>query len=79
MTWEERQLYQDGRTRIQELRTRLGEGASDDALTRGEALEILELLEMFADRMSPERWDRALEAIANEAARRADMLVARRN
>ena len=79
MTWEERKLYQDGRTRLLDLRERLGEGSPDDALTRGEALEIVELLEMFADRMSPERWDRALEAIANEAARRADMLVARRN
>ncbi len=79
MTWEERKLYQDGRTRLLDLRERLEEGSPDDALTRGEALEIVELLEMFADRMSPERWDRALEAIANEAARRADMLVARRN
>ena len=79
MTWEERKLYQDGRARIQELKDRLDDGAANDALTRGGALEILELLELFADRMSPERWDRALEAIANEAARRADMLVARRN
>lgn len=79
VTWEERKLYQDGRTRLLDLRERLDEGSPDDALTRGEALEIVELLEMFADRMSPERWDRALEAIANEAARRADMLVARRN
>jgi hypothetical protein len=29
--------------------------------------------------VSPERWDRALEAIAEEAARRADILAARRN
>jgi hypothetical protein len=29
--------------------------------------------------MSPERWDRALEAIAHEAARRADLIAARRN
>jgi hypothetical protein len=72
-------LYQDGRARLEDLRNRICEGAPDDALTRGEALEILSLLEMFADRMSPERWDRALEAIANEAARRADLLVARRN
>jgi hypothetical protein len=79
VTWEERKLYQEGRSRLQDLRERLGEGSSEDSLTRGEALEILDLLEMFADRMSPERWDRALEAIANEAARRADMLVARRN
>jgi hypothetical protein len=79
VTWEERKLYQDGRARLQELRERFSEKESGESLTTGEALEILDLLEMFADRMSPERWDRALEAIANEAARRADMLVARRN
>jgi hypothetical protein len=79
MTWEERQRYQDGRTRLDDLRNRLADGSPEEALTRGEATEILDLLEVFAERMSPERWDRALEAIAHEAARRADMLAARRN
>lgn len=79
MTWEERQLYQAGKTRLDDLRARISEGSPEASLTRGEALEILDLLELFAERMSPERWDRALEAIAHEAARRADLLVARRN
>jgi hypothetical protein len=79
MTWEERQRYQDGRTRLDELRDRLADGSPDAALSRGEAVEILDLLEVFAERMSPERWDRALEAIAHEAARRADVMAARRN
>jgi hypothetical protein len=79
MTWEERQRYQEGRTRLDELRDRLADGSSAEALTRGEAIEILDLLEVFAERMSPERWDRALEAIAHEAARRADLIAARRN
>jgi len=79
VTWEVRQLYQEGRSRIEDLRERLAAEAGESFLTRGEAVEILELLELFAERMSPERWDRALEAIAHEAARRADLLVARRN
>ena len=79
MTWEERQRYQDGRALLDELRERLSEGPTEAPLTREEALLILELVELFAERMSPERWDRALEAIASEAARRADVLAARRN
>ena len=79
MTWEERQRYQDGRSRLDELRDRLVDGSPEESLTRGEALEMLDLIEVFAERMSPERWDRALEAIAHEAARRADVMAARRN
>jgi hypothetical protein len=79
MTWEERQRYQEGRARLDELRDRLASGSPAEALTHGEAIEILDLLEVFAERMSPERWDRALEAIAHEAARRADLIAARRN
>jgi hypothetical protein len=79
MTWEERQRYQDGRTRLDDLRARLEDGSPEEALSRGEAIEILDLLTVFAERVSPERWDRALEAIAHEAARRADVMAARRN
>ncbi len=79
MTWEERERYQAGRSRLEELRVRLADGSPEDALSRGDALEILDLLEMFAERMSPERWDRTLEVIADEAARRADVMAARRN
>jgi hypothetical protein len=79
MTWEERERYQAGRSRLDELRVRLADGTPEDALSRGDALEILDLLEMFAERLSPERWDRTLEVIADEAARRADVMAARRN
>ena len=79
MTWEERERYQAGRSRLEELRIRLADGSPEDALSRGDALEILDLLEMFAERMSPERWDRTLEVIADEAARRVDVMAARRN
>lgn len=79
MTYEERVLYHEGREKLAALRAELESGAPSGAISRGQALEILGLLEFFADRVSPERWDRALEAIAEEAARRADILSARRN
>lgn len=79
MTYEERQLYHEGREKLAALRAELESGDPVGAITREQALEILGLLEFFADRVSPERWDRTLEAIANEAARRADILAARRN
>jgi hypothetical protein len=79
MTYEERQRYAETRERVAELRERIAAGHPEEPLTRAEALELLDLLEGLAERVSPERWDRALEAIANEAARRADMLAARRN
>ena len=79
MTWEERERYKAGRSRLDELRVRLADGSPEETLRRGDALEILDLLEMFAERMSPERWDRTLEVIADEAARRVDVMAARRN
>jgi len=79
MTYEERARYHEGREKLAALRAELESGDPSGRITRAEALEILGLLEFFADRVSPERWDRALEAIAEEAARRADILAARRN
>lgn len=79
MTYEERVQYHETRALIGDLRTELEAGDPDAALTRREALAMLSLLEGIAERLSPERWDRSLEAIADEAARRADILAARRN
>lgn len=79
MTYEERQLYHEGREKLAALRAELESGDPAGSINREQALEILGLLEFFADRVSPQRWDRALEAIADEAARRADILAARRN
>lgn len=56
------------------LRERLGQGDADRAITADEALELLEVVEASIERMSPERWDRALEVVAREAARRAGSL-----
>ena len=64
--------YQEERERIAELRATLAEGEADEGITRAEARAILDLLDSFAERFSPERWDRALEAIAHEAALRVE-------
>lgn len=71
MTYEERQRYRQLRDEVEALRERLESGDPDEPLTRGEALEILSLVDAAVERMSPERWDRALDAVAREAARRA--------
>lgn len=71
MTYEERQRYKRLVDEVDALRERLEEGDPDEPVTRGEALELLSLVEAAVHRMSPERWDRALDAVAREAARRA--------
>lgn len=71
MTYHERQRYKQLRDEVDALREEFEEGDPDEPLTRGEALELLSLVDAAIERMSPERWDRALEAVASEAARRA--------
>lgn len=71
MTYEERQRYRHLREELDSLREELEAGDPGEPLTRGEALEILSLVDAAIERMSPERWDRALDAVASEAARRA--------
>ena len=71
MTYEERQRYRQLRDEVEELRDRLDDADPDRPLTRGEAMEILDLVDAAIERMSPERWDHALDAVAREAARRA--------
>jgi len=71
MTYMERQQHRALVERAEELRERLEQGRADEPLTREEALELVELVEGALDRTSPERWDNALEVIAEEAARRA--------
>ena len=75
MSYEERMLYRQGCEKLAELRATLNSGESDAGITRAEALAILDVLDVLTERISPERWDQALEAIAHEAARR----VHRRN
>lgn len=71
MTYQERQRFKQLVEEVELLRERLEEGDPDEPVTRGEALELLSLVEAAVQRMSPERWDRALDAVAQEAARRA--------
>lgn len=78
MTYEERQQYQELKERLEALRRSLDAGEADAPVTRGEIRELLVVVEAAVERMSPERWDRALEAVAGEAARRADVMAARR-
>lgn len=72
VTYEDRVQYQEGREKLAELRASIDSGDSEGAITRAEALLIVDLLEAFVERVSPERWDRALEVIAHEAALRVD-------
>jgi len=65
-------LYREGREKLAELRATLDSGEPDAGITRAEALAILDVLDVLAERISPERWDQALEAVAHEAARRID-------
>lgn len=71
MTYHERQRYRQLQDEIDALRERFERGDPEDPLTRGEALDLLALVGAAIERMSPERWDRAMEAVASEAARRA--------
>lgn len=71
MTYQERQRYRELLEEVESLRDRLEREDRGEPLTRGEALDMLDLVEAAIQRMSPERWDRALEAVAGEAARRA--------
>lgn len=79
MTYEDRQRYRDLREGVERLRDRLDTGAPQDPVTREEARALLSLLEVAVERLSPERWDNALDAIAGEAARRAEAMAAGRH
>ncbi len=72
MSYEERMLYREGREKLAELRATFDSGEPGAGITRAEALAILDVLDVLAERISPERWDQALEAVAHEAARRID-------
>lgn len=71
MTYEERQRYQQLREDVDALRERLQAKDADEPLSREEGLALLDLVDSAIDRMSPQRWDKALDAVAREAARRA--------
>ena len=75
MTYQDREQYRALVDGIAELRNRLGGTAPEAPLSRAEALELLDLLEQAAERTSPERLDRLMDNIADEAARRAGAMA----
>lgn len=75
MDYEDRERYRALTERVTVLRERLEEGGAGAPLTREEARELLALLEIAVDRLSPERWDRLMDTVADEAARRAGVFT----
>lgn len=79
MTYLERKKYRKLRSRVEELRAELERGDAERPLTRGEALEMLDLMNETLERMGPDRWDHLMEVVAEEAARRAGQLASMRS
>ncbi len=71
MSYEERLRHRDLLERATELRKRLERGDGDAGMRREEGRELAAILEATLAEISPERWDRVMEVIASEAARRA--------
>lgn len=70
MNYEERLRHRDLGDRAARLRERLGEGDDTEPLTRGEGRELAVIVEETLALISPERWDRVMEMIVDEATRR---------
>ncbi|WP_419935611.1 hypothetical protein [Candidatus Palauibacter sp.] len=70
MNYEERLRHRDLTERATRLREQLEEGDGGAGLRRAEGRELVALLEETLAQISPERWDRIMEAIVDEATRR---------
>jgi hypothetical protein len=75
MTYEDRERYRDLTDRLVALGERLQEDDPATPVTREEAREIVALLEVVAERLSPERWDHLMETVVHEVSRRAGALA----
>jgi hypothetical protein len=75
MTYEDRERHRALVDRLAALRESLEAGDSDAPFTREDALGLVMVLEEIADRLSPERMDRLMETIADEASRRAGAMA----
>ncbi len=71
MTYEERLRYRELIERTAGLRERLEEGDASAPVTREEGRELAALVQEALLKLSPERFDRMMETIVQEAARRA--------
>jgi hypothetical protein len=74
MTYERRVRHRELTERVTELRERLETGESWAPVTREEARELVAILENAIEQISPDLWDRMMETIVDEAARRAGAL-----
>ncbi len=74
MTYEDRMKHRAFVERSAALVERLGEGETWAPVTREEAREMAALLEEIVEQLSPERWDHLMEAVVDEASRRAGAL-----
>ncbi|MDE2880088.1 hypothetical protein [Candidatus Palauibacter soopunensis] len=70
-SYEERLRHRDLLERATDLRRRLEAEDGDSPMRREEGAELAALVEATLAEISPERWDRVMETIAGEAARRA--------
>lgn len=75
MTYEDRERHRALVDRLSALRESLETGDSDASFTREDALGLVTVLDEIADRLSPERMDRLMETIADEASRRASAMA----
>ncbi len=71
MTYEERMQHRDLVDRSAELRARFAEGDDQTPITRADARELVKILEEILVQLSPERWERAMETMVEEAGRRS--------
>ena len=71
MTYEERVKHRDLVERLTRLRLRIEEGEGSSPLTREEARELVAIVEETVASSSPERLDRLMETVVEEATFRA--------
>jgi len=71
MTYEDRVRHRELLDRSRALKERLEGGEDGAPVTREEARDLASVVEELVERLSPERWDRLMEAIVEEATRRA--------
>ena len=76
MTYEERLRHRDLLERAADLRRRLADEDGDSPMQREEGRELAAILEATLTEIGPERWDRVMEVVASEAARRAGAATA---
>ena len=75
MTYENRLKHRELVERSTALLESLEQGDEWASLSRGEARELASLVSEVIGQLSPERWDHMMEAVVDEAARRAGSLA----